>query len=60
MAGRRLADGGAADPQDLELKGWAEFRLPRARCRATWSTSGFPAFSSGVDANGLFTLREAP
>jgi len=46
--------------QSLELKGWAEFRLPAAAVQGDVVYVRFVANSSGVDDAGLFTLRESP
>ena len=58
-------DGGwhTVDPivrQDFERTGSAEFLLPSEAVQGDLIHVRFPAFSSGVDTNGLFTLREVP
>ncbi len=40
--------------------GSAEFRLPAGAVQGDVVHVRFPAFSSMVDINGMFTLREAP
>ncbi len=49
----------ATGAQDLDLKGSAEFRLPADAVQGDLVYVRFPSFSTGVDSNGLMTLREA-
>jgi hypothetical protein len=46
--------------QDLRMKGTAEFRVPAGAVQGDVVYLRFPSVSSGLDDNGLFTLREAP
>jgi hypothetical protein len=51
---------GPVGGQDLRMKGTAEFRVPAGAVQGDVLYLRFPAVSSGLDDNGLFTLREAP
>ena len=59
MAGRRLAHPGRGRRRPGRTTGSADFRLPAGAVQGDQVFLRFPAFSSIVDVNGLFTLREA-